>query len=244
MRVTKRQEQILNLLHENGYMSVESLSVATFTSPSSIRRDLTCLQNMYYVKRSHGGASILEESSHPAHLNNRMTKNVIGKRKIAAKAAQFIKDGMTIMLDGSSTASFLIPYIAKHKDVILFTNNMITAVNAINMGIETYCTGGCSVNNSAVLSGPIAYKMIEEVHTDILFFSSQSIDVYGTISDSTHAENYLRQLMIKNAKQRIFLCDKEKFNRKSLYTLVSMNDIDIAIFDEEWNELKADCKVL
>lgn len=232
MGITKRQEQILNLLNENRHMTVEKLSEITYTSPSSIRRDLTHLQNMCYIKRTHGGASILDENNQPAHLNIRMTKNIIGKRKIAKKAEVLICDGMTVMVDGSTTPSFLIPYIAKKKDVTLFTNNMITAVNAINMGIKTYCTGGFSVNGSAVLSGETAYNAVKNINPDILFFSSQSIDINGIITDSNAEENYLRKLMMESAGKRVFLCDSEKFNTKSLYRLTSIDDIDVAVFDE------------
>ena len=148
------------------------------------------------------------------------------------------------MLDGSSTAGFLIPHIAKHKDITLFTNNMITAINAVNYGISTHCIGGKSVNNSVVLSGPQSYKVISELHSDILFFSSHSLDRDGIISDPTESENYLRSLMLRNTKQSVFLCDSEKFNCKSIYTLASINDIDIAIFDTKWDDLKAECKFI
>lgn len=244
MSTTERQEKILNLLHENRHMTVEMLAEAVFTSPSSIRRDLTHLQNMCYIKRTHGGASILDGTNQVAHLNTRMTKNVKGKRKIAQKASELLKDGQNIMLDGSTTASFLIPYIAKHKNITLFTNNMITAVNAINMGIHTHCIGGSSVNGSAVLSGEAAYYAVRNINPNILFFSSQSININGIITDSTEEENYLRRLMIEAADTSVFLCDSEKFNTRSMYTLASVNEIDFAVFDEPWDELKTKCKIL
>lgn len=244
MSITKRQEQILELLNENRFMTVERLSALTYTSPSSIRRDLTKLQNMCFIKRTHGGASILDENNQAAPFSSRLSLNTIAKRKIAKKAASLVCDGQIIMLDGSSTAGFLIPHIAKHKDITLFTNNMITAINAINYGISTHCIGGKSVNNSAVLSGPQSYRMISEIHSDILFFSSHSLDKDGIISDPTEEENYLRSLMLTKTKQSVFLCDGEKFNRKSLYTLASLNDIDIAVFDTEIDDMKTKCKII
>lgn len=48
------------------------------------------------------------------------------------------------------------------KDILLFTNNMITAINAINYGIKTHCIGESSVNNSAVLSGPTSYRKVRK----------------------------------------------------------------------------------
>ncbi len=244
MSITKRQEQILKLLNENKFLSVEKLSKLTYTSASSIRRDLTRLQNMCFIKRTHGGASILDESNQAAPFNNRMSQNIIGKKKIAKKAADLIYDGQSIMLDGSSTAAFLIPYIAKHKDIQIFTNNMITAINAINYGIATYCIGGSSINYSAVLSGTQSYDIVSKIHPDILFFSSHSLDVNGIISDPTEEENYLRQLMLSNAKQSVFLCDSEKFNRRALYTLTSIDNIDTAVFDLAWEELNTKCKII
>lgn len=244
MSITKRQEQILELLNKSGFLTVQKLSEITYTSPSSIRRDLTKLQNMYFIRRTHGGASILNQNNKAAPFNSRLSQNTIEKRKIAKKAAELICDGQIIMLDGSSTADFLVPYIARHKDITLFTNNMITAINAINYGIPTHCIGGRSINNSAVLSGPQSFKVISELHTDILFFSSHSIDKDGIISDPTEEENYLRSLMLLNAKKKVFLCDHEKFNRKALYTLTSIDDVDIAVFDTKWEDLKTKCKII
>lgn len=244
MSITKRQEQILDLLREHSFLSVERLSKLTYTSESSIRRDLTKLQNLCFIKRTHGGASLLGEEGGVPPLVNRMTANITGKRKIARSAAALLRDGQSIMLDGSSTAGFLIPHIAKHKDIVLFTNNMMTAVSAINHGIRTSLIGGESVRGSAVLSGPAAYKAVGDIHVDILFFSSASLDKNGVISDPTEEENYLRQLMIRSAQTCVFLCDSEKFNTHSLYLLTTLDDVDVAVFDEPFSDLRAKCRIL
>jgi DeoR/GlpR family transcriptional regulator of sugar metabolism len=244
MGISKRQEQILELLHENSFLSVERLSELTYTSPSSVRRDLTQLQNMSLVRRTHGGASVLNSINQAVPLNSRMTKNITEKRKIAKTAASLLYDGQTVMLDGSSSAGFLVPYIAKHKDMILFTNNMITAMNAINYGIKTHCIGGTSVNNSAVLSGINAYRTAAEINPDILFFSSQSLDENGIISDPIPEENYIRSIMIKNAAYKVFLCDGDKFGSRSIYTLGSLDEIDVCVFDRPWPKLNTKCRII
>lgn len=244
MSITKRQEEILKLLRDNVFLTVDKLSKLTYTSPSSIRRDLTKLQDMYFIKRTHGGAKLLDEERYPAPFNNRVSQNAAAKRLIAKKASAMLCDNQTIMLDGSSTAGFLIPYISKYKDVLLFTNNMITAVNAINYGIKTHCIGGTSVNNSVILSGSQSYKFVSEINPDILFFSSYAIDKDGIISDPTEEENYLRSIMISNARKRVFLCDSEKFNRRCLYTLTSVKDIDVAVFDVPFKGLKEKAEII
>ena len=244
MSISKRQEEILELLNEHTFLTVEKLSEMTYTSPSSIRRDLTKLQNLSLIKRTHGGASIFNAINQSVPLNSRMSKNIAEKRKIAKKAASLLHDGQSVMLDGSSTAGFLVPYIAGHKDMIVFTNNMLTAINAINYGISTYCTGGFSVERSAVLSGTQAYAMVSEIHPDIFFFSSKSLSKGGIISDPIAEENYIRKLMLENAKFSVFLCDREKFGAESLYELTTLDKIDVCVFDEPFPELKTKCKII
>ncbi len=195
-------------------------------------------------KRTHGGASILNDTNRAIPLNSRMTKNTINKKKIANIASSLLTDEQVIMLDGSTTSSFMVPHIAKHKNDVLFTNNMITAIHAINYGIKTHCIGGVSVNNSAVLSGPISYQEVASIRSDICFFSSNSLDENGIISDPTEEENYLRSLMIANTNKSVFLCDSEKFNRRSIYTLTCVDKIDYVVFDSSWDKLKVKCNII
>lgn len=243
MSISKRQEEILELLNEHGFLTVDRLSTLTYTSPSSVRRDLTHLQTLSLIKRTHGGASIFNAIHQSVPLNSRMSQNISEKRKIAKQAAALLRDGQSVMLDGSSTAGFLIPYIAKHEDMIVFTNNMLTAINAINYGIATHCTGGFSVDRSAVLSGAQAYRAVAEIHPDIFFFSSKSLSKAGIISDPISEENYIRTLMLKNAKYSVFLCDSEKFGTESLYQLTSIDEIDACVFDKPFPELRAKCQI-
>ena len=235
MSISERQQTILSLLNSNHFITVEELAKLTYASPSSIRRDLTYLQNNGLVQRTHGGVTLPEPTLGVASFQKRQTKNVAEKRIIAKKASSLLKDGQSIMLDGSSTASFLLPYIAKHSSITLFTNNISTALKAIELGINTHCIGGHSVNGSAVLSGTESYKFVTSLQTDILFFSSQSLDSDGTISDSTEEENYLRSLMLKSTKDSVFLCDSTKFNQRSLYTLANIDQIDTVVFDQEYD---------
>ena len=244
MSISKRQEQILELLRENSYMTVLRLSEEIYTSPSSVRRDLARLEALGLVKRSHGGAGILGETGKVPPLDSRMSRNVQEKRRIAKIAATLLSDGQTVMLDGSSTAGFLVPYIARHADMTLYTNNMNTAMSAISFGIKTNLIGGASVDFSAVLSGAASYRAVMDLTPDILFFSAQCLDADGVISDAGEEENYLRSLMIKPAATKVFLCDSGKFGTRETHRLVSLDEVDFAVFDTPFDKLVTKCKLL
>ena len=239
-----RREQILNILNERSFVTVEELAKTTFTSPSSIRRDLTYLQNNGLVQRTHGGVTMPSPIKGVASFCDRSNANVKEKRMIAKKASVLLKDGQSIIIDSSSTATFLLPYIAKFKAIKMFTNNLSTALSAIELGIDTFCFGGRAMKGSVVLSGAEAYRALSDIKADILFFSSQSLDISGDISDSTEEENYMRRLMIKAATVSVFLCADEKFNKTSLYRLCNIDDIDVAVFNKDFEGLKTKCKIL
>ena len=244
MSISDRQKQILSILNDRSFITVQELSDITFTSASSIRRDLTYLQDNGLVKRLHGGVSSVSPLTNVASFYDRTHKNVKEKRIIAQKASVMLKDGQTVLLDSSTTATFLLPYIAKHHNITVFTNNLSTALHAIELGINTHCLGGHAVGGSTALSGTETFTNLADLTVDILFFSSQSIDKKGNISDMTEEENYVRKLMLASAKTKVFLCDGEKFNTQSTYRLCSLFEIDCAAFDSPYPDLETNCKLL
>ena len=244
MGVSKRQNEILKLIEEKAYVSVNELSELTFTSPSSIRRDLTHLENLGFVSRSYGGASLTELNGRVAGYYNRSTKCVKEKRLIAGRAASLLKNGQSILLDSSTTASFMIPHIARLESAVVFTNNLETAISCIKHGIYTHCLGGASINGSVSLGGSQTLKSLSDISVDIAFFSSQSLSSDGIITDSTEEENFVRSIMLSRAKRSVFLCDSTKFNTTALYTLTALDNIDYAVFDKPFDGLSTNATLL
>lgn len=237
MHTTERQENILSLLRQSNYLTVGELARCTFASPSSIRRDLTFLENNGLVHRTHGGVTLPEAAAGVASFANRKQKNTREKRLIARKAAGLLREGQTILLDGSSSVTYLLPHIAKFSGVRVYTNNLSTAIDAIELGISTNCVGGHSLKGSMVMTGPDTYRMLLGLHADICFISSKSLGADGTISDPNQEENFIRQLMLRQSAQSVFLCDSSKFGRDSLYRLASLDEVDVSIFDTPWDAL-------
>lgn len=46
---------------------------------------------------------------------------------------------------------------------------------------------------------------MQQAAADLVFFSSQSLDANGIISDTTEEENYLRQKMLLAAKKSVLI---------------------------------------
>ena len=140
MELNERQQDIINLLREKGKISVSALSKKLNYSEMTIRRDLTKMEKAGLLKRSHGMA--LENDINSQPITTRSFAQDDEKRKLCKKASKYLEDKMMVFLDSSSTCMYLIPYIAEHKDICIFTNSVQVLLSAANFHIPCYLTGG------------------------------------------------------------------------------------------------------
>jgi DeoR/GlpR family transcriptional regulator of sugar metabolism len=231
MSKNEREQKILELLEEHRFISVDELSSRLYISPSSIRRDLISMQTRGLVVRNYGGVMLCESRATAAPLSLRMETHKTEKKQIARLAASLLHDHMTVFLDGSTTASYLVDHIAEHSAMTVITNNLQTAMALIERGVETYCLGGRALPSSTVTCGGYAEEMLENFHGDIFFFSSFALSDQGVITDCTAEENALRKKMLTRADCRVFLCDSSKFRHMSTHRLCTVNDVEYCFYD-------------
>lgn len=234
MKTNERERQIIELLSERSFISVKELSELLYTSPSSIRRDLTHLEAVGIVRRNYGGAVAVANNAGSAPVSIRSEVNRTAKRAMAKKASVLLRDGMSVLLDDSTSAAAMIEFIAEHKNISVFTNNIDTASASTEKGIMTYLLGGALPANSAsVTVGRFALDMLRSIRADICFFSASALSNDGEIFDSTEAHDILRREMLSRADARVFLCDGSKFGRTSIYRVAHASEIDFIVSDDK-----------
>lgn len=222
-----KEEQIdglIRLIEENGFATVKYLAKVTFTSESTVRRQLTELENMGLIKRSYGGAEMRKDNVNtPIEL--RLQKNHKAKDTIARKAAEFIYDNETVFIDGSSTCLHMGQYLSAKKGLTVYTYAAELCAILAAHGISVYCLGGRYDKVSKVFTGEYAIKMIESIYFDAFFFSDSGF-CDGIISDYNEAETHMRRALLAQSARKYFLCDSEKFGKRSPYILCTEKDVD------------------
>ena len=171
----------------------------------------------------------LEDKEIP--LMFREDQNHAAKRIIAKKASQLIHDGDVIFLDASSTASYLIPYLEKCKDIIVVTNSPKTSIRLGERKIKNYCTGGLLLMHSFAYVGSEAERFMESINADLFFFSSRGYTENGAITDSSEQEVAMKKAMLRSAQRSYYLCDSSKKGQKFAFNICSVKDI-AGIIDE------------
>ena len=230
MLISERQNQIIRLLEQNPRITVRELAQALSFSEPTIRRDFTELHKKGVITKCYGGA-ILNQGKADREIPFVLRENEKSRPKaeMGLQASRLISDGMVIMLDGSTSAYHLVPYLAKFKDIIVITSGAKTAVALAELQIPVYCTGGRMRTNSFSYVGREAEEMVERFNADIAFFSAQSLSLNGEIYDCFEDEIFLRRAMIQNAKNKVFLCDNTKIGKTSPFRLCSLKDVDYIV---------------
>lgn len=228
MSKNERFDKILEILDCEDYVSAQKLSKLLFVSLPTIRRDLAILEKDGMIIRNHGGAHKISEGKYEIPFNFRSSYKQAEKKALCKVAAGLIKDNMTIYIDGSSTASYIINYLEPNKNITVITNGIKNCFLFSSKGIKVIGVGGEVVGSSNVFAGEIALQTIKNFNIDIMFISSYGIkDNY--VSETNLAETILKREVANLSSKKVYLCDEEKIGIAAKYNIMQINSFDYII---------------
>jgi len=121
----RRKRHILDLLKRDGQVIAKDLSAALGLSEDTIRRDLRELAANGRLLRVHGGA--LPASSAVADLTGRRSIATNAKAAIGRAAADMVRPGQVVILDGGTTAREVARHRAPDLRATVVTHSPTTA---------------------------------------------------------------------------------------------------------------------
>ncbi len=237
MLTPERHQIILDLLKDRGVVKLHELVEATSSSESTIRRDLSQLEDEKKLKRVHGGASLLAQKGEELSITEKATKNLKEKDKIAQYAASLIRDGDCIYLDAGTTAFQMIPHITA-KEIKVVTNGLTHLEELLERGIDTYITGGYIKQKTRALIGKGALEGVKQYRFDKCFIGVNAIHTeYGfTTPDPEEAMVKLNAMDL--SQETFILGDRTKLNEVTFAKVADLKQGTI-ITDETDDEILA-----
>ena len=209
-------------------------------SEATIRRDLTSLSNEMKIRKTFGGAVILEKYSSLIPNKVRTKENFAVKEKIAACASKLIQDNMTLFLAESTTVERLLPHLYDKKNLTIITNSVEIPLKLSSTDITVFSTGGKLLHHSNSYMGEFARKMIRQVNADLMFFSVRGLSEKGKLTTSSTDDDVI-STMIENSSKTCLLIDSSKFGNVYPYTLCSINNVNTIVTNASLpNHLKHD----
>lgn len=233
MFAEERQQKILTLLEESGSVKVNYLSKTFHVTEETIRRDLEKLESENQLKRTHGGAIIVEmKNDDDIPFNEREVLMVKEKRSIARAAVKLIKEQDVIFLDAGSTAMYVAKALLNIKIRVL-TNSLLVAFELNKKSnIEIIVTGGNVTEHSLSLVGPATIRSIQHYHVNKMFFSCKGFDPTWGISDSNEQQAAVKKAVMGMAEEIILLVDHSKINKRSFVYIESTDVLHTIIVDQ------------
>lgn len=230
MITEKRHELILNELAKKDFLSLQELIDNIGCSASTIRRDLSKLQQLGKLTRLHGGATLNQSVVIEPNLIDKRSQNLQEKKEIAQVASGLIEDNDCVFLDAGSSTLEMIPFITSNQ-VTVVTNGLTHVEELIKNGIKTITIGGQVKSNTFATVGPSAIETLGRYRFDKAFIGINGIDVKYGLTTPDDQEAFVKKYALKQALNKFVVADTSKFN-KVFFTNVSI-DQDVSIISSE-----------
>ncbi|MEK9861735.1 MAG: DeoR/GlpR family DNA-binding transcription regulator [Limisphaerales bacterium] len=230
MQAEERQKRIADHLQQAEFSSLDELSELVDASISTVRRDLTLLEATGLLKRTHGGARLVQPQSEEFIFTERDNRENDAKESIGRACARLIPPNQSVIIDAGSTAYHASKHLGGGGPQII-TNSLPVANQYASSGnVEVILSGGVIYPRLGVLVGPIAKETFSRMHADFAIMGSGGITEEG-VTNSHNLLIDIQKEMLRAARKVIFCLDHTKFGRRSVSFLCELNQIDYIITD-------------
>jgi DeoR/GlpR family transcriptional regulator of sugar metabolism len=248
MLAAERLVILQNLLKQRKYLTTNEIMYMFSISTMTAWRDIKSLVEQGYARRLHGGVEFMEVIKEQEGLAGPRTNimsdddflhkfNDQRKRAIGQYVADHIlQNGESVIFEGGSTVSYIIPYLHK-PDLIMLTNGLNTLTLALQyQTIDTIlCCGGLLNQQNKIFIGPQAENFFNTYRVDRIFISAFGLTIADGFCDQTPLYDSMKKTMCQRGKQVIALLDSQKIGRKAMTQVLRLNEVDLIITNNDAN---------
>ncbi|WP_439391839.1 DeoR/GlpR family DNA-binding transcription regulator [Bacillus velezensis] len=238
MLTPERYQLIMDQIEKRDVVKIQELISMTNASESTIRRDLSTLEERGFLKRVHGGASKLSNSRQEPDMLEKSSKNLQDKLKIAEEAASLLEEGDCIYLDAGTTTLHMIDFIDPSKDIVVVTNGVMHIDALIRKGIPFYLLGGYVKHRTGAMIGGASLTAVSQYRFDKSFLGVNGVHIEAGFTTPDPDEALLKTKAVSQAKNAYVLADPSKFGEISFAAFAALGDA--AIITTEAEELAFD----
>jgi DeoR family transcriptional regulator of aga operon len=237
MLKNERDREILRQLLRDGEVSVERLAERFDKSPSTIRRELTNLEEAGLLRRTNGGAIQVEPMLYEPF--RRLSSfaawgqmQIAEKRRIGLAAAEMIKDGEVVALSAGTTTTQVGRSIHNRKGITIVTNAINIAMELSHrVDLKIIMTGGFLNKNCFALTGASGIAAVNEMFYDWAFIGVDGLHPeHGLTSDSLELAA-LNRAIIQQSRKTVVVADHSKFGKVGKTLIAPIAKVDLIVTD-------------
>lgn len=219
MFASERTRKIKELLLQYKEVDINTMCSLFSASTSTIRRDLDKLELEGFLKRTHGGAVLIEQAGIPEPKENggiNFDKVDSEVEPIAELAIHLIKEKEQIFLGSGRLCYRIACLLSNGWSGTIVTNNMDVAVQVEeNDNISLIMLGGELQNEEGnhFTEGVITAEGLKDIVVNKAFVTVTGVTLEHGYFLNTKGQEELYGILKKNSLQMITVIEKSKFNQ-------------------------------
>ena len=227
-----RRNEVLEMVAQQGYVSIDEFARHFAVTPQTIRRDINELAELGLLQRHHGGASLPSSVENVAY-DRRQILHREEKMALAMTLASHIPDNASLFINIGTTTEAVARALSGHKGLRVITNNLNVAnMLSDNDDFEVIVTGGVVRSRDKGLTGEAALDMIGQFRVDYGIIGISAIDMDGTLLDYDYREVRVAKAIIANSRQVFLAADHSKVGRNAMVQLGHIGNINAWFTDQ------------
>jgi len=231
----ERRAKLLKYINSRNRADVMELAEFAQVTEATIRRDLILMENEKLIYRTHGGALQREQRAlwQATTLQERVSLFEDEKDRIGQFAAQLIRDGESIMMDGGSTTLAVARHMYVHQRLLVITNtSTIGELLVGNKNNQVILTGGELIAGTNSVIGPSAETAIRQYRTDKAIIGVSGLLLEEGFFSAIPQEAEIKRLMIQNSRETIVVSDSSKIGTSALCFICDFSSVNKLITDK------------
>lgn len=222
MTSKEREVKILEIVRENKIVSFKHLLKELDIPSTTLRRDLTRLDEEKKLVRFHGGAKAIEDINLDYYESQNYPDFDI-KHSIAKKAVSLLNDEDIIFLDSGTTA-YTMAKLIDNKTITIYTTSVIAAMDLSKRGMKVFLIGGFIQNNISAIFGNDALALIAKKHFDKSFLASTALNEEEGFLTVYEEDAKIKSAVINKSGQSYIMASSKKFDEKAHITFANNKD--------------------
>ncbi len=233
IELNQRQHQIVRMVQDHGFVSIEDLARRFARTPQTLRRDVHRLCELGLLRRHHGGVGVPSSVENIAY-QDRLVQRLPEKRRIGrAVAADIPNDASLFVNIGTTTEEIARALAVGHRGLRVITNNLnVAAILSANPACEVIIAGGIVRARDRGITGEATVDLINQFKVDFGIIGISGIDDGGSLLDFDYHEVRVAQAIVANSRQVWLAADHGKFGRDAMVRLGHLSQIDALYTDE------------
>jgi len=224
--ISSRQEQIIALVRERGFATLETMAEKFGVSQQTVRRDVIHLSKANLLQRHYGGAG-LPPGINNLSYTNRQVKNADEKLLIGEAVASHIPDGASLFIDIGTTTEAVAKALLDHKDLKIITNHIrIVSILCENTSFEIILSGGLVRNRDWAVTGESTTEFLREFRVGYGIFGAGALTDDGQLLDYDYRDAQTSRVAREISRCKIVVIDHSKFNADAMMPFANVAEID------------------